>query len=105
MRDGGAKLHNALQPARPPLESDMPRTIEATISQNGTIRLSEPVKLPGPRRALVTILEEQPVDEAAAEDQLIGEAGAEMAGQVLESEDFSDWPSYPANGKRESNGQ
>lgn len=34
-------------------------TIEAVIDADGNVRLSESVKLPGARRALVTILEEE----------------------------------------------
>ncbi len=37
------------------------RTVEAIIEANGQVRLVEPVRLPSPRRALVTILEESPV--------------------------------------------
>ena len=36
------------------------RTVEAVIETNGEVRLVEPVRLPSPRRALVTILEEAP---------------------------------------------
>ena len=38
----------------------MIRTIEATIDKDGSIHLSEPVQLPEARRAIVTILEEEP---------------------------------------------
>lgn len=38
----------------------MIRTIEATIDEHGAVRLLEGVELPAPRRALVTILEEEP---------------------------------------------
>jgi len=38
----------------------MIRTLEATIDERGTVLLMEGVELPGPRRALVTILEEEP---------------------------------------------
>lgn len=42
------------------------RTIEATVSKDGTVRLHKKVKLPGPRRAIVTILDEPtPVAETA----------------------------------------
>ena len=34
----------------------MLQTIEATIDENGHVRLLEPIQLPEPRRALVTIL-------------------------------------------------
>jgi hypothetical protein len=36
----------------------MLKTVEATIDRNGNVKLSEPVKLKGKRRALVTILED-----------------------------------------------
>lgn len=82
----------------------MLQTIEATIDEDGAILLAEPVKLSGPRRALVTILDEQPSADAEyeAEQRAIGRAQVELAGQVLEPEDFSDWPSYPGNKKKES---
>lgn len=43
------------------------RTIEATVGKDGTVRLHKKVKLPGPRRAIVTILldETTPVAETA----------------------------------------
>jgi len=37
------------------------RTVEAVIEPSGEVRLVEPVSLPSPRRALVTILEEAPL--------------------------------------------
>jgi len=36
----------------------MIRTVEAVIDSHGNVRLLEDVRLPGPRRALVTILED-----------------------------------------------
>ncbi len=39
----------------------MIRTVEAVIDAHGQIRLLEPVTLEGEHRALVTILEEEPV--------------------------------------------
>jgi hypothetical protein len=39
----------------------MIRTIEATIDEQGNVRLLEPVKLTSTRRALVTILEDSPI--------------------------------------------
>ena len=36
------------------------RTVEAIIEATGEVRLIEPLRLPSPRRALVTILEEAP---------------------------------------------
>lgn len=44
----------------------MIRTVEATIDEQGNVKLLEPVQLPSTRRALVTILEDTPsisVDE------------------------------------------
>lgn len=35
----------------------MIRTVEAEIDEHGNVRLLEPIQLPSPRRALVTILE------------------------------------------------
>lgn len=46
----------------------MIRTVEAIIDEEGRVRLLETVRLTAPRRALVTVLEEEPsvlVDEAA----------------------------------------
>jgi hypothetical protein len=62
----------------------MMRTVEARIDENGQVRLMEDVRLPGARRALVTILEEAPsIDEitlmseaALAEDWLRPEEDA-----------------------------
>ena len=38
----------------------MIRTAEAVIDEHGTVRLFEPVEVAGVRRALVTILDEEP---------------------------------------------
>lgn len=39
----------------------MIRTVEAIIDERGVVRLLETVEVPAARRALVTILEEEPV--------------------------------------------
>jgi hypothetical protein len=39
----------------------MIRTIEAIIDERGAVRLLEPIELPSAHRALVIILEEEPV--------------------------------------------
>ncbi|MBV6452366.1 MAG: hypothetical protein DCC56_07545 [Anaerolineae bacterium] len=40
------------------------RTIEVTVETDGTVHLHEQVKLPAPRRAILTILDESiPVEE------------------------------------------
>lgn len=36
------------------------QTIEATIDEHGIVHLQQPVALPMPRRALVTVLDEEP---------------------------------------------
>ena len=41
----------------------MSQTVDAVIDEDGTVRLLKPVHLSGARRALVTILDEQPVWE------------------------------------------
>ena len=38
----------------------MPKTIEATIDERGNVQLLEPIPLPAPRRARVTILADEP---------------------------------------------
>ncbi len=46
----------------------MVRTLEAVIEEGGSVRLLEPVEIASARRALVTILDEEPrpaVDECA----------------------------------------
>ena len=40
----------------------MIRTVEAIIDRQGRVHILEPVQLPDARRALVTILEEAPID-------------------------------------------
>jgi hypothetical protein len=47
-------------------------TVEAEIDEQGNVRLLEPLRLPAPRRALVTILEDHPV-AGAPESALLGE--------------------------------
>ena len=50
----------------------MLRTIEAIIDEQGNVHLQEPVELPAPRRALVTILEEAS-DRQVPETALLSE--------------------------------
>jgi hypothetical protein len=50
----------------------MIRTVEAVIDEKGNVRLLEPVHLQATRRALVTILEEQPAP-GVCEVALLGE--------------------------------
>jgi len=51
----------------------MIKTVEAVIDQQGRVNLLEPIHLPTTRRALVTILEEQPVIRVS-EAALLSEA-------------------------------
>lgn len=50
----------------------MIQTVEAVIDEHGVVRLMQPIRVPAARRALVTILEEQPAvdvsDVASVED-------------------------------------
>lgn len=49
----------------------MIRTVEAVVDSRGNVRLLEDVQLPGPRRALVMILEDGPrPDETAVLSEL-----------------------------------
>jgi hypothetical protein len=50
----------------------MIQTVEAVIDENGKVQLLEDVRLPGARRALVTILEEEPA-AGVAETALLSE--------------------------------
>jgi hypothetical protein len=47
----------------------MLKTVETTIDRDGTVRLSEPVTLDGPARALVTIVE--PMFGEDADDHMV----------------------------------
>jgi hypothetical protein len=50
----------------------MIRTVEAIVDESGSVHLLEGIRLPGPRRALVTILEEPPT--VSNETALLSEA-------------------------------
>jgi len=50
----------------------MIKTIEAVIDEHGQVRLRESITLPSARRALVTILEDEPA--SASETALLAEA-------------------------------
>ena len=51
----------------------MIRTVEAVVDEEGHVRLLEPIRLPEARRALVTILEEEPTAKVS-ETALLSEA-------------------------------
>ncbi|HEY0008185.1 MAG TPA: hypothetical protein VGB55_05650 [Tepidisphaeraceae bacterium] len=52
----------------------MLRTFEATIDEDGTVRLSEAVSLPKKSRALLTILDSEPLEGSAMECALMAES-------------------------------
>jgi hypothetical protein len=54
-------------------EKHMIKTVEAVIDEHGNVRLLEPADPGGTRRALVTILDERPVDRPS-ETALLSEA-------------------------------
>jgi hypothetical protein len=73
----------------------MPRTVEAVIDKEGTVRLLEPIPLEGARRALVIVLDEEPAmlpNEAA----LLSEAA--LAEDWNRPEEDAAW-SYLQSGK------
>ena len=51
----------------------MIKTVEAVIDENGKVRLLESISLPSARRALVTILEEEPAT-SISETALLSES-------------------------------
>ena len=51
----------------------MIQTLEAVIDERGSVRLLEAIQLPAARRALVTVLEDEPVAHPA-ETALLSEA-------------------------------
>ena len=70
----------------------MSQTSEAIVDENGAVRLLEPIQLHHPRRALVTILdEEQPCEEfnldasyrQMAEDEARESEALELAESVI----------------------
>lgn len=48
------------------------RTVEAVVDENGQVRLSQPLRLKGEHRALVTVLDEPPTE--AVETAVLSEA-------------------------------
>ncbi len=64
----------------------MIKTLEAVIDQQGQVNLLEPVQLPAMRRALVTILEEEPVIHVP-ETALLSEAALAKDWDRLEEDE------------------
>jgi hypothetical protein len=69
--------------------SSMIQTIEAIIDENGEVHLLEAVRLPEARRALVTILEEEPATEVSETALLSEMALAEDWNRPEEDEAWS----------------
>ncbi|MBA3240640.1 MAG: hypothetical protein H0T60_05380 [Acidobacteria bacterium] len=67
----------------------MIHTVEAVVDEHGRVRLLEEVKLPGARRALVTILEEAPGEDACETAVLSEQALAEDWNRPEEDEAWS----------------
>ncbi len=75
----------------------MHRTLEAIIDADGNIRLLEPAELPSLRRALVTILDEEP-EVAMSETALLSEAAlAEDWNRPEEEEAWSHLQQAPSS--------
>ena len=51
----------------------MIQTVEAVVDESGAVRLLREIRLPGVKRALVTILDEEPLNNAS-ETALLSEA-------------------------------
>ena len=65
----------------------MIQTIEATIDEKGRVYLSEPIKIKGVHRALVTVLDEQPAQ--SMETALLFESS--LATDWLRTEEDEAW--------------
>lgn len=65
----------------------MLRTVEAVVDEQGSVRLLESVRLPGARRALVTILDESPTHDHEA--ALLSQAA--LAGDWARPEEEKAW--------------
>ena len=66
----------------------MIQTVEAVVEADGRVRLLGDVTVPGPRRALVTVLDEQPA-AAPGEAALLSEAA--LAVDWLRPEEDAAW--------------
>ncbi len=67
----------------------MIQTVEAVIDENGKVQLLEDVRLPEARRALVTILEEEPATEVPETALLSEQSLAEDWNRPEEDEAWS----------------
>lgn len=65
----------------------MIRTIEATVDDSGRVRLTEPLRVSGTHRALVTVLDEPPVE--TLETALLAESSLSDWSRAEEDEAWS----------------
>ncbi|MCA1601328.1 MAG: hypothetical protein LC776_06685 [Acidobacteria bacterium] len=73
----------------------MIQTVEAVIDKHGKVHLLESVRLPEARRALVTILEEEPATEVSETALLSEQALAEDWNRPEEDEAWSHLQQVP----------
>ncbi len=74
----------------------MVQTYEAVIDETGAVRLLEPVSLPGLRRALVTVLEEE-AEPSVFETALLSQPALEAEWNTLEEDEaWSDLAQLPS---------
>ncbi len=73
----------------------MIQTVEAVVDEDGRVRLLEEIKLSGARRALVTILEEEPSGGGIETALLSEQALAEDWNRPEEDEAWSHLQSQP----------
>jgi len=62
----------------------MLRTVEAVIDEDGNIHLREPVHFSTARRALVTILEDEPAETALLSESAFADASFRMPKPVYD---------------------
>ena len=73
----------------------MIQTVEAMVDENGKVHLLESVNLPEARRALVTILDEEPANEVSETALLSEQALAEDWSRLEEDEAWSHLQQVP----------
>ncbi len=78
----------------------MLQTIEAVIDEKGRLRILEPIELPKMRRAIITILNEEPLDESvhlALQSQKIvmleKQHAQGYANHPSQKDEFTEWES------------
>ena len=71
------------------------QTLEATIDTTGNVKLLNEIRLPKERRALLTILDEEPIDEVISRKERLLKAfkAAQKANLFKDIDDPSEWQS------------